>query len=549
MYIRTISRKNKDGSTVTYVQLAHNERDPKKGYSQAKVLYNFGRFETLDIEQLKRLVKSICRFLPAEDALETQVFLKHRGQEFKWKNCRSFGGIYLVSVLWKKLNFKKLLEKRIANKQFKTPIAQAIFAMVANRCLAPLSKLAITEWVEKDVYIPDLPKIDIQVLYRAMDFLLEHQKQLEKEIYWAVADLFNLEVDLLFFDTTSTYFETEDETDLKKHGYSKDKRGDLPQVVIGLAVTRSGIPIKHWVFPGNTADMSTIERVKNDLGEWRLNRCIVVHDTGMTSEANLQYLQRGGGHYIVGHKMKSGEPDVEQALSQKGPYSKIDDPLFAKEVIVGNGEKRKRLTVVKNIKEQKRTEKARQKLIETLETKLSELNNRKKKSHSKAVCELTSHRVYGKYIKELKDGTLKINRSRLRSESRYDGKYLIQTSDDTLSLRDIVLGYKQLYDVEQAFRTLKTNIKLHPNNHSKDDRIRCHIFLCFIALVLVRIIENETQRTWETVRKEMNRLYYGEFKTETKTILQLTELTNEQKSIFKVLDIKEPSTIVDIQDL
>ena len=549
MYIRTISRKNKDGSTVTYVQLAHNQRDPKKGYAQAKVLYNFGRIESLDIEQLKRLVKSICRFLPPEDALETQVVLKNRGQEFKWKKCRSFGGIYLLSNLWQRLNFKSVLEKRIANKQFKTPIAQAIFAMVANRCLAPSSKLAITDWVEKDVYIPDLPKIDIQVLYRAMDFLLQHQKQLEKELYWAVADLCNLEVDLLFFDTTSTYFETEEETELKKHGYSKDKRGDLPQVVIGLAVTRSGIPVKHWVFPGNTADMSTIKRVKKDLAEWHLNRCVFVHDTGMTSEANLQYLQRGGGHYLVGHKMKSGEADVETALSHKGPYTPIDDHLFAKEVVVGNGEKRKRLTVVKNIKEQERNKQARTKLIETLENKLAELNNRKKKGHSKAVCELKSHRVYGKYIKELKDGTLKINRSQLQSESRYDGKYLIQTSDDTLNLRDIVLGYKQLYDVEQAFRTLKTYIKLRPNYHSKDERIRCHIFLCFIALVLVRIIEDKTQKTWETIRKEMNRLYYGEFKTETKKILQLTELTNEQKAILKTLNINEPSIIVDIQNI
>jgi len=181
--------------------------------------------------------------------------------------------------------------------------------------------------------------------------------------------------------------------------------------------------------------------------------------------------------------------------------------------------------------------------------KLAELNNRKKKGHSKAVCELKSHRVYGKYIKELKDGTLKINRSQLRNESRYDGKYLIQTSDDTLNLRDIVLGYKQLYDVEQAFRTLKTYIKLRPNYHSKDERIRCHIFLCFIALVLVRIIEDKTQKTWETIRKEMNRLYYGEFKTETKKILQLTELTNEQKAILKALNINEPSIIVDIQNI
>jgi len=279
----------------------------------------------------------------------------------------------------------------------------------------------------------------------------------------------------------------------------------------------------------------------------------------MSSEPNLQYLQRGGGHYIVGRKMKSGEADVEQALSQKGriparPAGGKED-LWAKEVIIGNGEKRKRIVVVKNIKEQKRHEKMRQKLTEFLEEQIKNLNNSRKKSKSKAFCELKSHRIYGKYIKELKSGKLSLNRTRLRGESRYDGKYLIESSDDTLSLNDIVLGYKQLYDVEHAFRTLKTTLDLRPNYHSKSvrkdpygKRIRCHIFLCFIALVLVKISENDTGKTWSRIRKEMNRILYGEFKIENKTICQITELTKEQKSIFSSLKIKEPSTILNIYD-
>ena len=204
MYLREDTRRNKDGSEVTYVRLAHNERDRKKGHSRAKILYNFGRKEHLDIEQLKRLIKSISRFLPPEDALEVQVQMKHRGRTFKWDKGKSYGGIYFISALWGKLNFKNLLEKHLVQRQFSTPIIQAIFAMVANRCLAPSSKLAITEWVEKDVFIPDLPKIEVHVLYRAMDFLLKYQKELEKEIYWSIADLLNIEVDLIFFDTTST---------------------------------------------------------------------------------------------------------------------------------------------------------------------------------------------------------------------------------------------------------------------------------------------------------------------------------------------------------
>jgi transposase len=548
MFLREDTRKNKNGSTVTYVRLAHSVRDPKKGQSQAKILYNFGRKENLDVEQLKRLIKSISRFLPPEDALEVQAQAISRGRSLKWQICRSYGGIYFIAELWKKLNFEKLLTKHIRNRNYSTPIVQAIFAMVANRCLAPRSKLALTEWVEQDVFIPGLPRVDVQIVYRAMDFLLSRQKELEKEIYWAVADLLNLEVDLLFFDTTSTYFETEIEDELKKRGNSKDHRYDLPQVVVGLAVTRSGIPVKHWVFEGNTQDMSTIQTVKDDLSEWKLNRCIFVCDAGMGSDANTQYLQRGGGHYIIGRKMKSGEADVQQALSQKGRYTKIAEDLWAKQVIVGNGEKRKRLVVVKNIKEQKRHEQLRVKMIAYLEEAITQVNKGRKKAQSKTALGLRAHRVYGKYVKELKSGTLALDKTKLQHESRYDGKYMIESSDDTLSLSDIVLGYKQLYDVEHAFRTLKTTLDLRPNYHTNHDRVRCHIFLCFIALVLVRMSENATETTWERVRRELNRIYYGEFKFENKIVAQLTELTNAQISIFSAMGIKAPSTVVDIRE-
>jgi transposase len=547
MYIRTITRKNKDGTVATYVQLAHNEWMSDKGFAAAKVLYNFGRIEDLDVEQLKRLIKSISRFLSPPDALEAKASMNLDRKNVKLKYCRSFGGIYVLQALWEQLKLQKILENRIVNKQFKTPIARAVFAMVANRCLSPSSKLAVTEWIERDVHIPGLPSVDVQVLYRAMDFLLENQASLEKEIYWALADLMNLQVDLLFFDTTSSYFETETETELKKRGYSKDKRGDLPQTVIGLAVTREGIPIRHWVFPGNTADMNTIELVKSDLVGWQLGRCIFVHDAGMSSESNLQYLQRAGGHYIVGRKLKSGEDEVEQVMSHKGPYTDIQDHLSAKEVTVGNGEKRKRIVLVLNSEEEKRHQTIRQEIIDAVEKKMAVLNKRKSRNHNKAICNLKSHPVYGKYVKELTDGRLKIDLKKVKLESRYDGKFLIETSDDTLSISDIVIGYKQLNDVEKAFRTLKTSLDLRPNYHSKDQRIRCHIFLCFLALVLARIVEIKTRRSWPSVCRELNRLYLGELAVENKRVRQLTELTSEQKDILAKLNIKEPQSIVDIQ--
>jgi transposase len=272
-----------------------------------------------------------------------------------------------------------------------------------------------------------------------------------------------------------------------------------------------------------------------------------VHDAGMSSETNLQYLQRAGGHYIVGKKLKSGEAAVEEILSHKGPYTEIHENLSAREISVGNGEKRKRLVLVRNSDEEIRQLKVREQIVETIEKKLSAFNNRKNRTHIKAICEIKSHPVYGKYVKELADGRLKIDKGRVAEESRYDGKFLIETSDETLSLRDAVLGYKQLNDVEKAFRTLKTTLDLRPNYHSKDERIRCHIFLCFLALVLVRIVESKTKRSWPSIRQEMARLFLGELIIEKQRVQQLTELTKNQKDILAKLGMVEPQSIVDIR--
>ncbi|HPN36594.1 MAG TPA: hypothetical protein PK843_18985 [bacterium] len=162
MYIRQITRKNKDGSKVTYVQPAHDERDPEKGCAVAKILFNFGRIDDLDVDQLKRLVGSISRFLSPEDALEAKAALNLGASNVKLKSCRSYGGIYLLAALWQQLHLKQILEKDLKGSKYQVPISKAVFAMVADRCLAPSSKLAITEWIERDVHVPGLEEIEVQ---------------------------------------------------------------------------------------------------------------------------------------------------------------------------------------------------------------------------------------------------------------------------------------------------------------------------------------------------------------------------------------------------
>ena len=177
--------------------------------------------------------------------------------------------------------------------------------MVANRALAPSSKLAIEQWAAEEVYLGDHQPLQVQHCYRAMDFLLEHEQTIQQEVFWSTASLLNLTVDLIFFDTTNTYFEIDEPgpSELKAYGKSKDKRDDLPQVTIGLAVTREGIPVRCWVLPGNQHDSQCVDQVQKDLNNWNLGRVVWVMDRGMSSEANQKILQRAGGQYILGEKL------------------------------------------------------------------------------------------------------------------------------------------------------------------------------------------------------------------------------------------------------
>ena len=210
---------------------------------------------------------------------------------------------------------------------------RVLFALVANRALAASSKLAAAEWVCCDVHIDGLDETTDDACYRAMDQLLAIEPDLAEQAYYQVTDLLNLEVDLLFFDTTSTYFETEEADEevprdergervpagseeeagragFRANGKSKDSRDDLPQVIVGMAVTRDGIPVRVWSWPGNTADSGLIRQVKKDLREWVLSKVIWVADRGFTSEKNRRALMQGGGGYIIGEKLRSGSPEV-----------------------------------------------------------------------------------------------------------------------------------------------------------------------------------------------------------------------------------------------
>lgn len=262
--------------------------------------------------------------------------------------------------------------------------------MVANRLSpTPLSKLAGCTWVEERVFIEGLPEVDEDTCYRAMDVFLAMIAELQEAVFFSVAELLNLEVDILFFDTSSTYWETEstdtaliDDADddaqsdesgraiergWRTHGRSKDHRPDLPQVVIGMAVTREGIPVRG----GTTSDQVLIRTVKDDLSAWRLNRVIWALDRGFTSAKNRRYLQRGGGHYIMGEKLRGDSAEVAQALGRQGRYHAVAGNLRVKEVRMDDGTARDRFVICHNPEAAARDKAVRSEIVTRLEKEIA----------------------------------------------------------------------------------------------------------------------------------------------------------------------------------
>jgi Transposase len=559
MYLRRTQRRRKDGSVVGYVQLAHNRR--VDGVTRAEVLLNLGREDELDMDGLRRLAASIVRFTDGEGASGPLDAVAAREGDalggLEVDSSRALGGVWLLDALWRRLGVPDALAKVLGPRRFTTDVERVLFAMVANRALDPCSKLACSEWAIEDVAIDGLAEIDEDHCYRAMDLLVEADTEggVQETVFFACSDLLNLEVDLLFFDTTSTYFERDEpesgEGAFRVYGHSKDHRPDLPQVVIGLAVTREGIPVRVWVWPGNTNDMSVVQDVKDDLRGWRLGRVVTVVDRGFSSDENLKYLTRSGGHWIAGERMRDGSADAQAALSRQGRYQTVKDNLRVKEVMVGDGDGSKRFIVCHNPGEADRDKLTREQTITRLQAELERIKTAHAKTkgaqadgaHHRAECALRDHPTLGRYLRQTTTGRLLIDRAKINAEERLDGKYLLSTSDPDLSAEDVALGYKNLLEAERGFRDLKSTLELRPVFHRLERRIRAHILLCWLALLIIRLAERQTGHTWRRIALDMQRLHLVTLTGPIGSVTHTTTLTSPQREILTALRIDPPSRV------
>jgi transposase len=325
------------------------------------------------------------------------------------------------------------------------------------------------------------------------------------------------------------------------HGKSKDSRDDLPQIVIGLAVTRDGIPVRVWCWPGNTADSALIRQVKDDMRDWSLGRVIWVADRGFSSAENRRYLQRGAGHYIIGEKLRSDSALVKAAPSRQGRYQQAAGNLQVKEVRIDDAGGR--FVICYNPEAAIRDAATRNDLVAKLGEMIAGSDTLSATKRAELRGKISTMPGLNRFLRVTAGGLLRIDRAKMKAEENLDGKYLLRTSDPNLTAEDIALGYKQLFEVERGWRDMKQVLDLRPVYHRLEERIRAHVLLCWLALLLIRIAETSTGQTWPAIRRELDRLHLGTFTGPAGTFRQRTELTKPARDLFAQLRITPPRQI------
>lgn len=520
MYIRTKVLQNKDGSVRTYLQIVEGVR--VNGKVRQRVVCTLGRLEDLQQGQLDRLIEGLARY-----SQKKWILAQARTAKVGARWSKEWGPALIFRRLWEELGFAGHLRQLLLETKVEFALEEAAFAMVLNRIVEPSSKRATSQWV-KGVYDPGFEQLELHHYYRALDFLAEHKEVIEDRWYGRILDLFRLEVDLVFWDTTSTYFEGEGPEGLAEYGHSRDHRPNRRQIVVGVLMTRDGYPVAHEVFPGNTADIATfrvvLEQVKS---RFRLGRVVIVADRGMISEALLQAMEQAGMEYIVGVRLRRFRR-AEEVLSRPGAYADVSPNLRVKEVWVDGT----RYILCVNPEEVERDRQAREAMVAELEEKLRG-----------GLKSLIGNRGYRRYLK-VKGGAATIDWEKVEREARYDGKYILRTNT-TLPPADVALAYKSLWQVERAFRELKSHLGLRPMFHWTEQRVRGHVLVCFLALILEVVLRKKLEAAGSKARyadllQDLRQLHAVLIKVDGTTYLARTDLQGAAYDAFKALGMRPP---------
>ena len=548
MFFRT-----KKSGPRTYLQLVENRWED--GCSRQHVLATLGRLDQLQASgQLDALLVSGARFAQSLVLLSAQA----EGR-VPVLTTRSLGPGLLFERLWRQTGCQAVLEQLLAQRHFSFPLERAVFLTVVHRLLQSGSDRAAAKWRD-DYVLEGCEPLQLHHLYRAMAWLGEELAQdqqaartpfaprcvkdhIEEGLFHRRQELFT-GLDLVFFDTTSIYFEGQGGGTLGQRGHSKDHRPDLYQMVVGAVLDGEGRPVCCELWPGNTTDVKTlvpiVERLQARFG---IRRICIVADRGMISQETLTQLEKPerGWQYILGARMRAQTEVREEVLARAGRYhvvhppraqSKDPSPLKVKEVWVDE----RRYVVCLNEDEARKDAADREAIVAALREQL----RRGDKS-------LIGNRGYRRYLGESGEARFVIDEAKIAAEARYDGKWVLRTNTE-LTSSEVALQYKQLWRVEHWFRSCKSLLETRPIYHKRDATIRGHVFCSFLALVLRQELEARLEARgeeweWADVVRDVERLRLVEVEHEGKRIWLRSEAQGMCGKAFQAAGVALPPTV------
>jgi len=529
-----------------YLQIVENRKI--KGKVIQRVIVTLGRMDQLrEKDRIETLIQSLSRF-------SEKVLLVLSGKSDVSASARKIGPTLIFERVWEELGIKRVLQELLSDRKFDFDVERAIFLTVFHRLFVSGSDRSCDKW-RRDYVVEGIEKLSLHHFYRAMSFLGEEvadqadatpfaprctKDLIEEGMFSERRDLFT-GLDLVFFDTTSIYFEGEGGETLGHKGHSKDHRPDLNQMVVGVVIDSHGKPVCCEMWPGNTPDVRTLlpetERVR---ARFHIAQFCIVADRGMISADTIRKLEEKEIPYILGARMRKVNEIKGDVLSRAGRYrevrqegtsSKDPAPLMVKEVSLDG----KRYIVCFNPKQARKDAQDRQAIINSLSEKI--------KTNPKG---LIGNRGYRKYLK-IDRNSVSIDQAKIEYESRFDGKWVLITNAD-LSADQVALKYKELWQVEHVFRDVKSVLENRPVYHQRDENIRGHVFCSFLALVLRKELDRRLRAAghhfeWADIKQDLKSLQQVVIEDNGKSLAVRTECVGTCGKVFQAVGVAIPPTI------
>ena len=515
MHLKFKKRINKNGTIAEYVQVVESYRNTN-GKTKHKVIASLGRKDNPNFkEKMTALTLKFAQLADINDLVDLKNDLTN-----VWS--KTIGPNLVFRKLWNDLEFNDI---------FDCDYHEHIFMMVLNRLCDPKSKLSCMKWKE-GVYELLWDNIQLHDLYKALDWLEKNKPKLEVRMFNKIKNLFNQDVDLILFDTTSVSYwgEGNNAPNLLKRGHAKNKRNDLKQIMVGLFMTKEGIPVGHEVFPGNQVDVVSFPQVITKLkNNFNLNKVVWVCDRGMISSANLSLLDGLKQEYIIGVKMRQLNSALRHTLLgnvNDHLIGKVAKNLFVKEVLADD----RRYIVCFNPEQAIIDANNREHFKEIITRKVLE----------KADKSWIMKNGYKKYLNLKEDIIESIDYEKLEKEKIYDGKWILLTNTK-FDYTEVAKHYKSLWQIENAFKELKSTLDLSPMYHWKEKRIKGHVFICFLALALElgfkKLLKN---CSYSEVMEDLKRLQAILHRVKDTEFIKRTEIFGKGDLAFRAAQLQIP---------